>query len=189
MKSLTFYCKTNTTTNLAFDEQLNAFTLPFNIKLNQFTIDEYSPTLVLVDNKTGEINKIKSDFTIAKDKSFKLNLWKIRIDEFIPYAQYQDNKFVPFNAEGSLAAARVTVENEKQGWISSGNKKSQPMLLPLDNAYSLAITVPQPKRFQSDITLNNATEQVKVHLRVNKPFSFKGWELYQTGYDIDKGKW
>lgn len=45
-----------------------------------------------------------------------------------------------------------------------------------------------PKRFCSSLTLESGRQQKSVQVEVNKPASFKGYTLYQDGYDQNLGE-
>ncbi len=49
---------------------------------------------------------------------------------------------------------------------------------------------PEPKEYSSDLTayLADGTKE-DFTVKVNKPKSIMGWEIYQTGYDESRGRW
>ena len=52
------------------------------------------------------------------------------------------------------------------------------------------MTIPEVKKFSSDIDiLTKEGERISTTLEVNKPFNYKGWEIYQLSYDDKMGKW
>jgi len=52
------------------------------------------------------------------------------------------------------------------------------------------MTIPEVKKFSSDIDiLTKEGERISATLEVNKPFKYKGWEIYQLSYDDKMGKW
>ena len=52
------------------------------------------------------------------------------------------------------------------------------------------MTIPEVKKFSSDLTIFTKEEgKIDVIIEVNKPFKFKGWEIYQYSYDDTLGKW
>ncbi len=186
---LTMFCHLNTPTNLSADDERNQYQMPFTITLHQFTIEEFNPTLVLISRQTGEIIKTKSkENLVEKGKDYKLNEWSIHVEDFIPYASRKDSAFVAKDTLGAVAAALVRIDHQTH-WISSGNSMNLPSVLNLDASHSIALTVPQPKRYKSEITLSDCSFNKTFTLEVNKPFSYKGWEIYQTGFDERKGKW
>ena len=61
--------------------------------------------------------------------------------------------------------------------------------MPLDNHYFLAMTIPEPEKFSSDIVIMDGVEESPLTLEVNKPYKHRGWKLYQLSYDERMGKW
>ena len=61
--------------------------LPLAIQLKKFTIDEYPPKLLLVNNKTGKTIPEKNPEVVLIDKHFKegrLMKWRIRVRQNLP---------------------------------------------------------------------------------------------------------
>ena len=76
------------------------------------------------------------------------------------------------------------------GWISCGSFSKQPQSLKINKELSLVMTIPEVKKFSSDLTILTKEEgKFDVVIEVNKPFKFKGWEIYQYSYDDTLGKW
>ena len=62
--------------------------------------------------------------------------------------------------------------------------------LPLDMHNFLVMTMPEPEKYSSNITLHGRDgEEVPLTLEVNKPYKYQGWKLYQLSYDDSMGKW
>ncbi|MDO9038914.1 MAG: cytochrome c biogenesis protein ResB, partial [Lutibacter sp.] len=62
--------------------------------------------------------------------------------------------------------------------------------LKIDEKFSLVMTIPETKKFSSDIDiLTQEGERISTVLEVNKPFSFGGYKIYQLSYDDKMGKW
>ena len=191
MKTMMMYCRIGHTTTDAYNEQMESYRMPFALQLQKFTIEEYNPTLVLVDNKTEKIlkNKNNDDFVLGKGKHYNLKNWRIEADTYLPYSFRNDSGFSERDTVGAVPSAYVVINDSLRGWISSGNAFNKPAYLRLNNEYTLAMTLPQPKLFRSDLLLSDTETKQSIVLEVNKPFSYKGWELYQSGYDNEKGKW
>ena len=65
-----------------------------------------------------------------------------------------------------------------------------PRQLTLDINHQLVMTRPEPAKYSSEIILNSPGEAgLAVTLEVNKPYSIKGWKLYQLSYDDSMGRW
>jgi len=180
----------------AYDDN-NIYELSIAIKLIDFELEQYNPEIALIDNITGDIiidNKNKI-FLVEKGDEYKLNNLKIRIDDFIPLSVYIDGNYIEFFDQGAAASAKISVF-DKEGelittsWISSGSSLMNPNILKLDTLYSIALLEPQPKKYSSELELfaKDGTKE-KVILEVNKPYTFKGWKIYQLSYDESMGRW
>lgn len=186
----------------AYDQQKQMKELPLAIELKQFTIDEYPPKLMLIDNETGK--------TLPKDKPVNLLLeedlhkgklldWEISIEQRIPEAASmatQDTlRFVEFHSMGSAYAIYAKLRNtrtgeEKEGWVSSGSFMFPYKAIWLNDKMSLIMPNREPRRYASDVTIY--TESGKTEegvIEVNKPYKIDGWKIYQVSYDESKGRW
>jgi hypothetical protein len=182
---------------IATDAQENEIELPFAFYLKDFLIDEYNPKLALVDNKTGSIahNDGKNLYLIEKGETYFFNNFEVKIDEFLPNAIRFGMRYEVVNEIGSPPAAKITIKNTETdaiqtGWISSGSFRYPYESFKINEDYSVVMTIPEAKKFSSDIDiLTKKGERISTILEVNKPFSYKGWEIYQLSYDDKMGKW
>ena len=63
------------------------------------------------------------------------------------------------------------------------------MTLPLDSTTSMVMTVPEPRKFVSDVNIYTQSEKNKsAIIEVNKPLSVDNWTIYQYGYDNNAGR-
>ena len=132
---------------------------------------------------------------VENGKTYKLDEWEITIKEFLPNAWPAEDGYTAtadsFSVPAAFIEARQSGRNEVQtGWLSCGNFKMNPSFLILDDKYAVAMTTPEAKEFSSVIEVvqqNGKTETIK--LKVNEPIHVGAWNLYQTGYDEEKGKW
>lgn len=73
----------------------------------------------------------------------------------------------------------------------NGTLHPLPFIVQLDKFeleyYPQAGNVPVPKRFCSTVTLKNKEQEKTVAIEVNRPVHFKGFILYQDGYDTSQG--
>ncbi len=115
--------------------------------------------------------------------------------KYEPSAILTDSSFQATELPGSYPAAYLEVVNITQkkkykGWISVGNLYQEPQYFPLDSMNSVALTVPEPKRFYSRLAVTaDSAKSDTIILEANKPIEIKGWKLYQSSYDLSKGKW
>ena len=186
----------------ASDEKNEMIELPLAIELRSFTIDEYPPKLMLIDNTTGKALPEKQPENILVEEiplAGNLQGWKVEVTRSLPMAACvmgQDTvNFVEFHSEGATSALYVKARNEltgrqKEGWVSCGSYIFPYISLQLDDAVSMVMPEREPRRFASDVMVYTKDKQTKeACIEVNKPLSIAGWKIYQLSYDETKGKW
>lgn len=186
----------------ATDEKNEMAELPLAIELKSFTIDEYPPKLMLLDNTSGEALPKKHPENVSVETCpLKSNLldWDLEITQYLPSAAGVFNQdtvnFVEYHDEGATAALYVKARNQmdktqKEGWISCGSYVFPYSSLRLNEKESLIMAEREPKHFASNITVyTQGGEKKDALVEVNKPFSIDGWKIYQVSYDEAMGKW
>lgn len=186
----------------ATDETGGMVELPLAIELKNFTIDEYPPKLMVIDNTTGKaLPEGQPANLLVEEAPLSDNLldWTLEVTDFIPMAACVADKdtvnFVGFQTEGATSALYVKALNHKdgsrrEGWVSSGNYMFPYVTLPLSDSEILVMPEREPKRFASEVTVYTQDKQKKDALiEVNQPFSIAGWKIYQLSYDETRGKW
>lgn len=191
-------------TNVAYNSEGKSYPLTIALRLKDFKMEEYNPKIAIVDSKTNEIKgkKDKNMMEVSKGLHTMIGHWNIYIKDFYSDAYAADSIYKPNNKIGSAPAAYLSVKNiltDKtfSGWISSGSFLFPFKALKLDNNLSLGMSVPEPKKFSSDIEYlakhekqgNTTVEQGKTTIEVNKPFKLNGWKIYQSSYESEFGKW
>ncbi|MEX1381858.1 cytochrome c biogenesis protein ResB [Lutibacter sp.] len=182
---------------IAIDAQKNQVELPFAFYLKDFIIDEYHPKLALVDNKTGTIaqNNGKNLYLIEKGETYYFQNFEVTVDEYFETSGRIGNRYHFVNELGAPPSAKITVKNTtndsiQNAWISSGSFSHPYESLKISDAYSMVMTIPEIKKFSSDIDiLTKDGERISTVLEVNKPFKFRGYKIYQLSYDDKMGKW
>ncbi|WP_421918284.1 cytochrome c biogenesis protein ResB [Marinifilum sp.] len=180
----------------AYDDKGNFYELPLAIKLNDFTIEEFNPKLAVVENETGKLYEASkpSMIMIEDDLTCKLHDWSVKVDEFLLMSGRAGDKYHPLHDFGAAPAAKVIVTKGSSetltGWISCGSFNRPHESLKLDENYSLLMTVPEPKKFSSKVTIFTPDGKKEDNtLEVNKPQSVNGWKIYQLSYDETMGKY
>ena len=186
----------------ASNEKYEMVELPLAIELNSFTIDEYPPKLMLLDNITGEALPLKKPATVSIDtypSTIEFLDWKLEVTDYLPFAAGVSNQdtinYVAFAGEGATSALFIKSHSlidgtQKEGWLSSGNHLFPFASLKLNEKASLIMPDREPKRFASEITVYTQDGNTKETLiEVNKPSSVAGWKIYQLSYDDVMGKW
>jgi type I site-specific restriction-modification system R (restriction) subunit len=107
--------------------------LPLAIELKDFTIDEYPPKLMLIDNETGRALPEKSPVHLLLEEEVyggTLQDWELTIQQSIPMAASvatEDTlKFTDFHSMGATYAVHLKAVNRKnrqtkEGWVSCGS--------------------------------------------------------------------
>jgi hypothetical protein len=181
---------------VANDEE-NSYDMPVAIKLIDFKVDEYNPKLVLVDNTTGMMvnEDTKGIVQVEEGMEIELEYWKIKIDTLLKSAAKIENKWIEYSDKGAAQAVKFYATNTKtndqiSGWVSSGSFMMEYEIVQLDESYSLAMLMPEPEKFSSDVEVfaKDGTHE-KVTIEVNKPYEIYGWKIYQLSYNTDLGRW
>ncbi len=197
LERLSIYVNEGQTVNYAYDKLQQPREVPFTVKLVDFDIKDFPPKLAMIEQPEMIVPKdLKNNFLqIETGMQIKLNNWDISVKEFLPSAKKEGEKFVAtedtFNVPAAfIVATSTTGQGTKSGWLSCGNSQKEPSFMFLDNKFALAMTIPTAKEFSSmlEITDNKGKTEL-VKLIVNKPIHVGAWNLYQTSYDEEAGKW
>lgn len=184
------------------DENGKLVEMDLAIELNDFTIDEYPPKLMIIDNNTGKTLPEKQPASILIDKehlSGQILDWEFTASRILENAAPMIGKdsvqFVEFHSEGAAAAVFVKAKNIKsgiikEGWVSSGSYLYPYHALMLDEKVSLVMPDREPKRFASDVNVYTKDgKNIHSVIEVNKPLKVNGWKIYQISYDERMGKY
>ena len=183
----------------ATDSQGRVMQLPIAIELHDFSMEEYPPSLTIIHRKTGASQpEEKPEFLPIDPKmpTGRLAGWDIRLLEYIHEAvRNSDSTYREVHMPGASPAARITARNpvtgvERTGWICPGNISQLYMVLNLDSNFCVAATMPEPRRFISDVTIYRKGHDIgtPARLEVNRPFRAGPWTIYQHSYDNAAGK-
>lgn len=186
----------------ATDENGKLTELPLAIELKDFTIDEYPPKLMLIDNETGKaLPADVPEHLLLEDevKHGRLLDWEISILQSIPMAAAvatEDTlKFTEFHSVGAtyavyLKAVNTDTGKTAEGWVSCGSYTFPYKALRLTEQNSLVMPEREPQRFVSDVTVYTKEGSVlQDTIEVNHPLKAAGWNIYQLSYDETKGRW
>ena len=139
--------------------------LPLAIELKEFTIHEYPPKLMLINNETGQaLPKDVPEHLLLEEKVERGRLldWDISILQSIPMAASvaaEDTlKFTEFHSMGAtyavyLKAVNATSGQSKEGWVSCGSFMFPYKALRLSEQTSLVMPEREPQRFVSAVTV------------------------------------
>jgi hypothetical protein len=193
---MAMYCYKDYPSWKAFDTYGKNQEMPFALELQNFTIEEYEPTLVMADIGTEKIvSENKTPFLLKEKASGSIDNWNISVDEFFLYSVKERGEYRPMKMFGSAASAKISCTNKvtgekREGWVSCGSENVEPALLPAGKNRAFAMTIPSPKRYKSDLKLYTPDKKMRdISIEVNKPVEINGWKLYQLGYDEKAGRW
>ncbi len=183
--------------NIAVSQNGEMYKMPFTLKLLDFDVVQYNPRLAIVNVETNKYNmgNAKSLPFAVKNLETELAGWHIKVQEYLSQAMLingimQNSDSVGSNPAAFVFAKNISTGDTVKGWITSGSYALEPSYLVLKGTDFLILTQPEPKKYSSKlIVYKDSLTSDTVLLEVNKPYSVKGWEIYQTGYDENKGKW
>ena len=186
----------------ATDDKDQLIELPLAIELKDFTIDEYPPKLMLIDNETGRTLPEKSpEHVLLEEGVIKGTLqdWQLTIEQSIPMAASvatEDTvKFTKFYSMGATYAVYLKAVNQKnqttkEGWVSCGSFLFPYKAIRLDSLTSLVMPEREPQRFASEVKIYTQEGTItEGTIEVNRPMEIEGWKIYQLSYDETKGRW
>jgi hypothetical protein len=197
LERLTIYVEEGQSVNYAYDKNRQPREVPFIVKLIDFDIKVFPPKIALIKQPEMQVPKdVRNNFSmIETGMQTHLGNWDITVKEYLPSAILAGDKYVATKDSFSVPAALVEakVSNGPQvvsGWMTCGNTTIGPTFLYLDEFFALAMTEPEAKEFSSmiEVTQNNG-EKETIKLKVNDPIHVGAWNLYQTSYDEEKGRW
>lgn len=196
MERYIMYVREGETEWRVYDDQNNVKELPLAIQLNDFDMDVYPPKLVVIDRSNGDVQpKDNPDiFQIDKDQNTgSVYGWNIEVQEYIHEAvRSADSTYRPVPMPGATPAVKIIASRNDtilEGWVCGGNQAQIHKTLPVDEKYSIVMTVAEPRSFRSDIVaFTESGEQTAKVIEVNKPLSVGNWTIYQYGYDNNAGR-
>ncbi len=183
-------------TDMAFTRNNKAVRLPFSIGLNEFTIEEYPPELIIYNRKTGEaIIPSGSKMPFVKEgKKGRLYKLDFEVMQYIPYAAPTEDGFVESDRFGTVHAALIKIfdnKTETVGWVSTDNFMHNAEFLFYNDEFVIGMLNPKVFKYQSNVNIFDG-EALAVENRmieVNKPLRFDNWKIYQNSYDARFGRW
>jgi len=183
--------------NIALSQQGEMYKMLFTLKLLNFEVAQYNPKLSVVNLKSHKFNIGNSKLLPFAVKNLETDLaeWHIKVLNYLPLAKFENGYIHESDSTGSFPAAYVFAKNRLSsdtvsGWIASGSYNANSSYLKLKESEVLVLTQPEPKKFSSKLIVyeDSLTTDTTI-LEVNKPYTVRGWDIYQAGYDESKGRW
>ena len=202
MHRVTMHTKVGKAEWRVVDEEGNVHELPLAIELKDFTIDEYPPKLMLINNVNGKpLSESQPEQMLAEDVSVKgvLNGWNVEVLEVLDMAASMATgdtiKYVDWHSVGATSAVYVRATSAdgsvvREGWVSCGSFAFPYQALRLNDELSMIMLDREPKRFASEVLMyGQSGVKMDTVVEVNKPVEIEGWKVYQLSYDEEKGRW
>ena len=157
--------------------------LPLAIALKDFSMEEYSPRIALIDKATGETQPSGKPSLLESIEGSEgvISEWTVVVDTF---------DYRPRMAPGAFITATRKADNTvTSGWVSCGNHFQPFSVLDVSERLCFAMTFPEPKNFTSDVVVYTKSGIEKKGLvEVNKPLTAGSWKVYQYSYDTRAGR-
>lgn len=176
--------------------------LPVAIELKEFSIEEYPPKLMVIDNATGHTLPVNHPQHLLLEDSLahgQLLDWDIEVTQSIPMAApvftETEVRYARFPSMGGAYAVCVRAVDRQtrqvvEGWVSCGSFAFPYNALKMDSTVSLVMPEREPKRFASEVVVYTQGGTIKRGIiEVNRPLKVDGWKIYQVSYDEEKGRW
>ncbi|MEW5820042.1 MAG: cytochrome c biogenesis protein ResB [Cyanobacteriota bacterium] len=168
-------------------------TLPFQVLLKDFILEKYKGqpvhTLLFYDKNGTMIcsRTFYSEMTFHSD-ALQENFEILRI---IPNIEINDEgKIVSFSNEWNKPAIKLQVQNETIWVFANSSPKKINNLNNISVKYFFEFENAGIKDFKSVVAILEDKRKVIVKtIEVNKPLRYKGYSIYQSGYDETNLNW
>jgi len=152
--------------------------LPVAVQLERFTLDEYPPSVVLANRRTGKVVATNPPVEILQT-----------LDKAAPIATADSTWYIEWPSSGAVTALYVKADSVS-GWLSGGSYLFPTQMLAVNDSLSLAMAEREPRAYVSRVHIYTETgKNILTNIEVNKPFEVDGWKIYQLDYDRSKGRW
>jgi len=182
--------------DFAYSEDGGFQELPFGVKQTSFKLENYTPKLTIIDNKTSMVGLKSGKNTIEakQNASSTIENWSISILKSYDLAREFSGNVVSSDTVGTAPATLVRVENKvtkqiKQGWVSCGNSLINDLKIALDSTHSLVMLRPTSKEITMGVGIKKNNKVSDYTIAVNSPQSYEGWKIYIVDFNEQKGKW
>lgn len=157
--------------------------LPLAITLKDFSMEEYSPRIALIDKASGETQPSGKPSLLESIEGSEgvISEWAVVVDTFDYSPRMAPRAFI--------TATRKADNTVTSGWVSCGNHFQPFSVLDVSERLCFAMTFPEPKKFTSDVVVYTKSGIEKTGLvEVNKPLTAGSWKVYQYSYDTRAGR-
>ena len=167
--------------------------LPFVLRLQDFTLDEYPPRIHRVAD-----NLLSKEFVVIEEAGSNgpLDAWQVECLDYLDMAGrlHPDSAYVSMQHVGATTAVYVKALHHEtrqtvEGWISCGSHIFDGSALSLPDGSSLVMPRREVKKYLSSVELETKEGKKHLEIAVNHPATIGSWKIYQSGYDSDRGRW
>ena len=167
--------------------------LPFVLRLQDFTLDEYPPRIHRVAD-----NLLSKEFVVVEGERNEgvLVSWQVEYLEYLDMAGrlHPDSAYISMQHVGATTAVLVKATHsetrqEVRGWVSCGSHIFDGSALSLPDGSSLVMPRREVKKYLSSVELETKEGKKHLEIAVNHPATIGSWKIYQSGYDSDRGRW
>ena len=190
----------------AMDDRGKVTELPLAVNLHEFSIDEYPPKLVIIENTSGNpLPEHHPQHISVENEGVEGSLldWQVKVNRRLDYAAQvtsQDSTAVEVRYEewpsvGATSAVCLTATHPqtgevKEGWVSCGSFAFPYHGLTLDEQHSIVMPEREPRKFSSVVSVyTQSGAKLTDTILVNRPMNVEGWKIYQLSYDEHLGRW
>lgn len=178
---------------MGFTTEGKRVSLPFMLTLSEFTMNEYSPRIHIVDegilsNQFVEIERKGSCGTLGD--------WKLVCSDYIEKAGriHQDSVYIPMQQVGTMPAAylkafHTETHDSVEGWVSCGSYIFSGNTLTLPDGSLLVMPQRKVKKYLSKVLVETEEDNQLMEIEVNRPAKVGYWKIYQSDYDRSRGCW
>jgi hypothetical protein len=168
--------------------------LPFTATLREFQMERFDPTLAVakLDKKAEDGVAVTNGSQLAKaGAKERVGGYDLEILRYLPQAAFTGETWQEYRTKTSAPAVLVRVTKDgkpvKEGWVSCGGLETPSVMLSLDKETVIAMSEPRPKKFRSEITIEEKGVERKASVEVNRPIGMGSVSLYQLSYDEKMG--
>lgn len=193
LKRLTLPLLVNQQSNLAYNKK-KLEKIPFTIRLNKFEVKNFNPNVIIYNYHNREIlNESGVNYTAELNNKFTYDKINFSVVKIIKNAIASDNGFIETDSANGQFAAFIRVSSphfNDSVWVSSGNYSMPSTVALINSDIGITLSLPQEKEYTSIIDIYDSGKSIKdVHIEVNKPYNYKGYKIYQQGFDmVDNSK-
>lgn len=147
----------------------DALVFPFNITLEDFSMEYYPPKFFLIDAKRGIMEQLSEESSQG---------YKVATDSLSDKAGFAPEALISVKGPGVDTA----------GWVSSGSYMQPRKLMQIDQFRYISMGDPETKSYCSRVVLSRDNESGRrEEIRVNHPVKSGSWCIYQFSYDRQMG--